>query len=186
MNKTAAYTNTITLCSSPASSAMRNYMNTDISSRSAIIMEVKKCQKYAKITAKILIIYVMIITWIPTPVRNVPAWYALLPKMMTNGIITGRFLILFLILRIIAQRFINDHITAWPKSGRKAACKHPFDYSRQENVQTNDLSEVLSVLWKNCLLHVSVPVLASLLPDAALELYWNNLHLPEIHPVFRI
>jgi len=62
MNKTAAYTNTITLCSSPASSAMRNYMNTDIPSWSAIIMEVKKCQKYAKITAKILIIYVMIIT----------------------------------------------------------------------------------------------------------------------------
>ena len=41
MNKTAAYTNTITLCSSPASSEMRNYMNTDIPPRSAIIMEVK-------------------------------------------------------------------------------------------------------------------------------------------------
>ena len=54
----------------------------------------KKCQKYVKITAKILIIYVMIITWIPTPVRNVPAWYALLPKIMTNGKATGKFLIL--------------------------------------------------------------------------------------------
>ena len=41
MNKTAAYTNTITLSSSPASSEMRNYMNTDIPPRSAIIMEVK-------------------------------------------------------------------------------------------------------------------------------------------------
>ena len=56
----------------------------------------KKCQKYVKITAKILIIYVMIITWIQTPVRNVPAWYALLPKIMTNGKITEKFLILSL------------------------------------------------------------------------------------------
>lgn len=61
MNKTAAYTNTITLCSSPASSEMRNYMNTDIPPRSAIIMEVKMSE-ICKITAKILIIYVMIIT----------------------------------------------------------------------------------------------------------------------------
>ena len=48
MNKTAAYTNTITLCSSPASSAMRNYMNTDIPSRSAIIMEVKNVRNMQK------------------------------------------------------------------------------------------------------------------------------------------
>ena len=48
MNKTAAYTNTITLCSSPASSAMRNYMNTDIPPRSAIIMEVKNVRRFHK------------------------------------------------------------------------------------------------------------------------------------------
>ena len=95
----------------------------------------KKCQKYVKITAKILIIYVMIITWIPTPVRNVPAWYALLPKIMTNGKITEKFLILSLKLQ-------NDrnHSTIHTKSTEQV--QHP----RQENVQTNDSSEVLSVL----------------------------------------
>ena len=35
---------------------------------------------------------------------------------------------------------------------------------------------------KSCLLHVSVPALAFLLPDAALKPYWNNSHPPETHP----
>lgn len=124
----------------------------------------KKCQKYAKITAKILIIYVMIITWIPTPVRNVPAWYALLPKTMTNGKATGKFLIL-------------------SPNRRKAISLPVNNYCiRQESCSNEWFIGGPVCIMKNCLLHVSVPALAFLLPDAALKPYWNNSHPPETHP----